>query len=90
VLSPSSAAEAAEAAESSRRQQMIDAATAAAGISPMIIILAICGVFVALAALYVCFHNKKHSAAASVENRSDLEQPKMVVELTVNPMKEAK
>jgi hypothetical protein len=66
-----------------------DAATSA-GSSPMIIVLGICGVITALAALYIYFHNKKHSAAASVANKSDLEQPKMGVELTANPMKQNK
>jgi hypothetical protein len=89
VLSPSSAAEAAKKKETSRLQQMREAA-ANAGISPMAVAVMISGLMVCFAILFVCFHNKKRSAAASAENSNDLEQPKAVVELTANPMKQAK
>ena len=84
--------------DASRRQQIVDAA---AGVSPMVIALVMCGAIAAMAACYVCFHNKKHSAAKmnAIKYKNDLEQQKMAVELTcvqttgtnsvyTNPMKQ--
>ena len=82
--------------DASRRQQMVDAA-AAAGVSPMVVALVMCGAIAAMAACYVCFHNKKRSAAKmnAIKYKNDLEQQKMAVELTTgttsvytNPMKQ--
>ena len=80
--------------DASRRQQIVDAA---AGVSPMVIALVMCGAIAAMAACYVCFHNKKRSAAKmnAIKYKNDLEQQKMEVELTTgttsvytNPMKQ--
>jgi len=84
--------------DASRRQQIVDAA---AGVSPMVIALVMCGAIAAMAACYVCFHNKKRSAAKmnAIKYKNDLEQQKMAVELTcvqttgtnsvyTNPMKQ--
>jgi hypothetical protein len=65
-----------------------DAATSA-GSSPMIIVLETCGVIIVLAALYIYFHNKKHSKKEQEKRARKPEGQTITVdiELQSNPMR---
>ena len=91
VLSPSSAV--AEEIEFSRLEK---AKAAAAKAASEVTISVVVGILFVVILLIACFlyarrnHGNKKSNAAASDHSSDLEQPKTVVELTVNPMKRAK
>ena len=93
LLSPSSAAAAKE--ESSRLEKVRAAAAKVVAENTTATVL---GILFAVLVLFACClfatrnHDKKkpNGSTPSAENSNDLEQPKAVVELTANPMKQAK
>ena len=96
VLSPSSAAEkAAKKKEASRLEKVRAAAAKVVAENTTATVL---GILFAVLVLFACClfatrnHDKKkpNGSTPSAENSNDLEQPKAVVELTANPMKQAK
>jgi hypothetical protein len=95
VLSPSSAAEKAAANKEVSRLEKVRAA--AAKVVAENTTATVLGILFAVLVLFAgCLfasrnHDKKkpNGSTPSAENSNDLEQPKAVVELTVNPMKQA-
>jgi len=88
LLSPSSAAAAKE--ESSRLEKVRAAAAKVVAENTTATVLGI--LFAVLVLFAGCLFDKKkpNGSTPSAENSNDLEQPKAVVELTANPMKQAK